>query len=64
VFENLLNSQIQFDYIGTRLHGGSQMPSFKKKVMIIAIDNRAKEIGRETRLPTVSRADFDYMSKD
>ncbi|WP_017317159.1 polysaccharide pyruvyl transferase family protein [Mastigocladopsis repens] len=62
-FENLLNSQIQFDYIGTRLHGGIKCLLSKRRSLIIAIDNRAKEIAKETGLPTVSRADFDYMSK-
>ncbi|MBH8571519.1 polysaccharide pyruvyl transferase family protein [Nostocaceae cyanobacterium CENA369] len=62
-FKNFLISQVQFDYIGTRLHGGIKCLLSKKRSLIIAIDNRAKEIGRETRLPTVSRSDLDYMSK-
>lgn len=63
VFKNLLNSQIPFDYIGTRLHGGIKCLLSKRRSLIIEIDNRAKEIARETKLPTASRADFDAMKR-
>ena len=43
------------DYIGTRLHGGIHALNNKKRSLIIAVDNRAKEISKDTNLPVIGR---------
>jgi Polysaccharide pyruvyl transferase len=57
-FQNFLKSEIQFDYIGTRLHGGVKCWLCKRRSLVIAIDNRAIEIAKDTNLPTVEREDL------
>lgn len=51
--EILLNGNI--DYIGTRLHAGIHALNMGVRSMIIAIDNRAMEISRDTSLPIIPR---------
>ena len=43
------------DVVGTRLHGGIRGMLHGRRVLITAIDNRARDIGAETGLPTVAR---------
>ena len=45
------------DYIGTRLHGGIRAIQRGKRALILAIDNRATEIARDTNIPVVERTD-------
>ncbi|MFP4120915.1 polysaccharide pyruvyl transferase family protein [Coleofasciculus sp.] len=61
-FNNLLNSGIPFDYIGTRLHGGVKCLLSRKRALVIEIDNRAAEIAKDTNLPTTKRSDFQYIN--
>lgn len=60
-FLSLLSSDLSFDYIGTRLHGGIKCLLSGRRSLIIEIDNRAAEIARDTQLPTVERTDFEFM---
>jgi hypothetical protein len=48
----------EVDVVGTRLHGGIRGLSHGRRVLIVAIDNRAAEIGRETGLPVMLRQDL------
>ncbi|WP_171971805.1 polysaccharide pyruvyl transferase family protein [[Limnothrix rosea] IAM M-220] len=57
-----LSSGVKFDYIGTRLHGGIKCLLARKRSLILEIDNRAKEIARDTNLPTAERDDFAHVS--
>ncbi len=43
------------DVVGTRLHGGIRGLRHGRRVLITAIDNRARDIGGETGLPTLPR---------
>ncbi|NJM48555.1 MAG: polysaccharide pyruvyl transferase family protein [Alkalinema sp. RU_4_3] len=61
--QEFVNSDISFDYIGTRLHGGVYCLNRRKRALIIEIDNRAREIGKDTGLPTVKRDDLAYIEK-
>ena len=61
-FRSFLNSNVDFDYLGTRLHGGIKCLLSKRRALILEIDNRAKEIARETGLPTTERGNFEYIS--
>jgi Polysaccharide pyruvyl transferase len=60
-FTNFLNSGIPFDYIGTRLHGGIKCLLAKKRSLILEVDNRAKEIAKDTNLPTSDRSDLQKI---
>lgn len=54
-FDNLLRDQRSLDYVGTRLHGGIRALNHKVRSIVIAIDNRAIEIARDTGLKTIKR---------
>lgn len=44
------------DYVGTRLHAGIHALNYQKRSLIIAIDNRAKELAKDTNLPVIERS--------
>ncbi|MFP7299294.1 polysaccharide pyruvyl transferase family protein [Neobacillus niacini] len=52
----LLNNEV--DYIGTRLHGGIRALKCKKRSLVLAVDNRAVEISKDTNLAVSNRYDF------
>jgi polysaccharide pyruvyl transferase WcaK-like protein len=52
-------SNHQVDYIGTRLHAGIRALQHFRRSLILAVDNRASEISKDTNLPVISRDDFD-----
>jgi len=45
------------DVVGTRLHGTIRGLHHGRRVLAVAIDNRARDIGAETGLPVIARAD-------
>jgi hypothetical protein len=49
------------DYIGTRLHAGIKALQLGNNALILSVDNRAKEIARDTGLPVVSREEIDLV---
>ncbi|KAB1438242.1 polysaccharide pyruvyl transferase family protein [Candidatus Galacturonibacter soehngenii] len=53
-YDSCLKQQ-EIDYIGTRLHAGIRALNNKCRSLIISIDNRAREISKETNLPIVER---------
>ena len=44
------------DSVGSRLHGGIHALQRGRRTLILAVDNRATEIGRDTGLPVVDRS--------
>ncbi|MER2520294.1 MAG: polysaccharide pyruvyl transferase family protein [Bdellovibrionales bacterium] len=60
-YDELLKSQ-DVDFIGTRLHGGIRALQHGRRAIILAIDNRATEIAKDTNFPTVSRSDIAKIS--
>jgi len=58
-----LNSDLRFDYIGTRLHGGVKCLLAGRRPLVLEIDNRAKEIALDTGFPTVARDDFEGIRR-
>ena len=46
------------DYIGTRLHGGIRALQFKKRTLIIGVDNRAIEKKKDFNLSVIDRKDI------
>ncbi len=59
--DQLLKSDIEFDYIGTRLHGGIRCILNNRRSIIIEVDNRTKEIARDTGLPSIDRKELDKI---
>lgn len=55
---DLLKSSINFDYVGTRLHAGIRAMQYKRRSIILAIDNRAREMGKDYNINVVERDDF------
>lgn len=51
------------DHIGTRLHGGIRALQYKRRSLILQIDNRATEIAKDTNLPTVPRSDIEGLGQ-
>jgi len=49
------------DYVGTRLHAGIRAIQFKKRALIVGVDNRALEISRDTNLNVTERNDFNAI---
>ncbi len=43
------------DYVGTRLHAGIHALNHKVRSIILAVDNRATEMGRDVNLPVIQR---------
>ena len=46
------------DYIGTRLHAGARALQKKVRTLILAVDNRAKEIGKDINLNVIDQKDY------
>lgn len=56
-------ANLDVDFIGTRLHGGIRALQYKRRALIIEIDNRAAEIAIDTKLPTVKRDDLNGIKR-
>jgi polysaccharide pyruvyl transferase WcaK-like protein len=54
----VLASELDIDYVGNRLHAGIRALQKGRRAIIVEIDNRAREMGRDFGLPTVERTDF------
>ena len=62
-FDHLLDSETSLDYVGNRLHGGIRALQKGRRTIIVEIDNRAEEMGRDFGLPTVARTEFDRLAE-
>ena len=56
-YDELLTSGEGLDYVGTRLHAGIRAMKFNRRSIILGVDNRAREIGKDIGLKTHSRED-------
>lgn len=45
------------DYVGTRLHAGVRALQYKRRALIIAVDNRAEEMRKDFNIPVIKRSD-------
>ena len=54
-------SDERVSYVGTRLHCGIRFLQSGRGALILAVDNRASEIHRDTGLPAVPRRDIDSI---
>ena len=61
--DSFLRSGVRVDYVGTRLHGGIRCLKKGVRSLILAIDNRAKEISVDTNLPVIDRSNLNAIKK-
>lgn len=61
-YERLMSEP--FDYVGTRLHGGVFALSHGHRVIIVAVDHRAKDMAVTSGIPVVSRDDFAAFERE
>lgn len=61
-FDSLLAGATPVDYVGTRLHAGIRALQKKRRSLIVSIDNRAKEISRDTGLPILERQEINRLT--
>ncbi len=57
-YDKILAGDLDIDYVGNRLHAGIRALQKRRRAIIIEIDNRAREMGRDFSLPTVPRTEF------
>lgn len=62
-FLSLLERGQELDYVGTRLHAGAWCLEHRLPSLILAVDNRAAEISRDTGLPVVARGDEAALAR-
>ncbi len=59
--DELLASRADIDYVGNRLHAGIRAMQHGRRSIIIEVDNRALEMGKDFNLPTIERDDIDGL---
>lgn len=62
-YEEILN-QGCIDYVGTRLHAGIFALNHQIRSIILAVDNRAIEMGKDTNLPVILRENVENELED
>jgi polysaccharide pyruvyl transferase WcaK-like protein len=58
-YDALLSSHQDIEYVGTRLHAGVRALQLGKRTLIVAVDNRAFEISKDTNLNVIKREELD-----
>lgn len=61
-YDELLESDIDLEFIGTRLHGGIRAMQKGRRTIIIGVDNRALEKQKDFNLNVIDRNDIDKLS--
>jgi len=59
-YDNILNDPT-VEYVGTRLHAGARSLQKGVRTLILAVDNRAIEIGKDINLNVIKRGNFEQM---
>lgn len=59
----LLESDLDLDYVGIRLHAGIRALQKGRRSIIVEIDNRAREMGADFGLPTVARTQLERLEQ-
>lgn len=54
-YSEVLENCVSLDYVGTRLHAGIHALNYQKRTIVIAVDERAKNIASDTNLPIFCR---------
>ncbi|KAB1155783.1 polysaccharide pyruvyl transferase family protein [Flavobacterium luteum] len=58
---NKILEEPSIEYLGTRLHAGIRALQKGVRTLIVAVDNRAVEIGKDTNLNVIKREDIEQM---
>ena len=53
-----MDSDKELDYVGTRLHAGVRAMQKGRRSIILSIDNRAREMGKDYNLNVIERNDI------
>jgi polysaccharide pyruvyl transferase WcaK-like protein len=61
-YDHLLSNK-EVDYIGTRLHAGIRAMQRGQRTLVLGIDNRALEIGKNIGLNVCDRTDTEAISR-
>jgi polysaccharide pyruvyl transferase WcaK-like protein len=61
-YDDILSSEPDLDYVGTRLHAGIRALQKGKRALIIGVDNRAMEKKKDFNLPVIPRTDVDRLA--
>lgn len=51
------------DFVGTRLHAGIRALQHGRRALILSVDNRAREMGRDFGLPVLERSDIAMLEE-
>jgi polysaccharide pyruvyl transferase WcaK-like protein len=62
-YDELLRTAATLDFVGTRLHGGVRAMQHLRRALVLAVDNRAREISADTGLPIAARGDLLAVEK-
>lgn len=62
-FDRLLDDCPELDYVGTRLHGGVHALRRGRRALILGVDNRAVEIGKDIFLQVIDRSDMHAIGR-
>lgn len=61
-YDDLLSSHSDMlDYVGTRLHAGIRAMQHGRRSIIVSVDNRATEMGKNFNLPVIERLQLDQL---
>lgn len=60
-FDDLLDSELNLDYVGTRLHAGIRALQKHRRSIIIGIDNRANEKQKDFNIPVIKRENINEL---
>jgi len=61
--DEVLLSALDLDYVGIRLHAGIRALQKGRRAIVVEIDNRAREMGRDFAIPTVDRTDLERLEQ-
>lgn len=59
-YDELLRSNPDLDYVGTRLHGGIRALQHGRRTIIVSIDHRSKVIAKDVGLIVIDRTDDEH----
>lgn len=62
-YDSLLDSKINLDYIGTRLHAGIRALQKKRRSIIIGVDNRAIEKKQDFNITVINRDKIELLEE-
>ena len=62
-YDNLLKSDSSLDYVGTRLHAGIRAMQYKRRTIIIGVDNRAIEKRKDFNINVLTRDELSKLGK-